>query len=77
MRSKRSETLAGGRLQFDLHQRIDVEPVGVGARAEQEIDGLGRIARAEHDLARDERTQLKPRPLEKRERFVARSAHKG
>ena len=71
------QTLACGRLQFDLHQRIDVEAVGVGARAEQEIDGLCRIARAKHGLARGERAQAEPRPLEKRERSVARSAHKG
>ena len=58
-------------------QRIDVESVGIGARAEQEIDGLCRITRAEHNLARGKCAQAESRPLEKRERGVARSAHKG
>ena len=69
------QALAGGRLQFDLDQRIDVEPFCMGARAEQEIDGFSQVAGAEHRLAGSKRAQAEPRPLEKRERGVARPAH--
>ena len=69
------QALARSRLQLDLHQRIDVEPVGAHACAEQEIDGIGRLARPEHGLAGGERTQAEARPLEQRKRRLARPAH--
>ena len=67
--------LAGLRLELDLHQRIDMQPLAAGPRAEQEIDGVGRIARLEHPFAGGERAQLQARAADQLMRGIAGPAH--
>ncbi len=67
--------LAGRRLEFDLHQGIDMQSLPAPARAEQQVDGVGRIACPEHAFAGGQRAELKPRPLDELKRFTARAAH--
>ena len=67
--------LAGRRLEFDLHQGIDMQSLPAPARAEQQVDGVGRIACPEHAIAGGQRAELKPRPLDELKRFTARAAH--
>ena len=45
------------------------------ARAEQQIDGIGRIAGPEHPFAGRQRAELKPRPPDELKRLAARAAH--
>ncbi len=66
---------AGRRLQLDLHQRIDMQPLSAHARAEQEVDGVRRVARPEHPFAGGKRAELKPRALDELMRGIARPAH--
>ena len=49
---------AGRRLELDLHQRIDMQPLSTHPRAEQEIDGIRGIARPEHAFASGKRAEL-------------------
>ena len=73
LESKRA--LAGLRLELDLHQGIDMQPLASRPRAEQEIDGVGRIARLEHPFAGGERAQLQARAADQLMRGIAGPAH--
>ncbi len=64
-------------LELELDQRIDIEPIAALARAEQEIDGVHRIAWAEHAFAGGQRPELEARPAELLERRIGRPAHQG
>ena len=67
--------LAGLRLELDLHQGIDMQPLASRPRAKQKIDGVGRIARLEHPLAGGKRTQLQARAADQLMRGIAGPAH--
>ena len=64
-------------LELELDQWIDIEPIAALARAEQEIDGVHRIAWAEHAFAGGQRPELEARPAELFERGISRPAHQG
>ena len=52
-----------------------MQPLSAHARAEQKVDGVGRIARPEHPFAGGKHAELKPRALDEQKRGIARPAH--
>ena len=63
------------RLQLDLHQGIDVEPIAIRPRPEKKVDRVRRIARVEHAFAGLQRAHGEPRAAQMRAGRVACAAH--